>query len=60
MGICMNDKTLFSSRNESRLVSKLITLVGFALGDTYRLWFAKAVKFIFGVSLLCKESLALF
>ena len=52
MCISMNDETLFSSRNKSEPISKLITLVGFAFRDTNGLRFAKAVGFIFRISFL--------
>jgi len=60
MGICVNDKALFGSGNEGRLITELITLVSFTFGDTDCLGFMETVEFVFGISLLLKESLTLF
>ena len=60
MSISINYKTLFCSCDECRFISKLITFVSFTFRDTNSLWLSKAIEFVFRVSLLHKESLALF
>jgi hypothetical protein len=57
--IGVKNEALFGSSDECGLVAKLVTLMHFAFGDTGSIRFVKAVEFVFGVSLLIQESLAL-
>ena len=60
MGVGMENEALFGGGDETGLVAEFVSFVGFAFADADGIGFMEAIEFVFVMTFLVVQPLALF